>query len=288
MGVESKSGQIQIDGFKKTEHLFQETIEQWKTTIPELIDYKGGLVHLLDGRVYRYRSGRRLIINGEQVMDTCEAPWAQATVDGLFFLESKEHPNKSRKLRVLERGAGLNISGTRIIQKMIERGGGEYHVIELNEGIYEETLKWRERQLDYLNDMRRHTGLYIPLTIKVHFGEAREVSRRLMEDERLKFDIILSDTYPLEPQEEGINDVIDIDILRKGLRRKGLFGFFTYKPGETFLDNIFNAEMLVGKYFRTILSSTSYVNPPLDYTYLVDKEGVPIRKLPVLIGYDPK
>lgn len=55
-------------------------------------------------------------------MDTCEGPWASAT-SAQAFERLNLFPGQSR-LKILERGAGLNILGTSIIAQLLGRGRG--------------------------------------------------------------------------------------------------------------------------------------------------------------------
>ncbi|MBI1919070.1 hypothetical protein HYS29_00585 [Candidatus Microgenomates bacterium] len=54
--------------------------EQWRTAPLRCNTYSAGVTQ--DGLAYP--EGKRLIIAGEQVMDTCETPWCIATIDSVF------------------------------------------------------------------------------------------------------------------------------------------------------------------------------------------------------------
>lgn len=258
-------------------------VDLWKNAEPEWIDYKGGWVKPHDSKGYKFRAGKRLVINGEQVMDTCEAPWAYELVDRVF--EMMRH--RRGKLKVLERGAGLNISGTRVIHEMIKRGGGEYYVIELNRGVYERTLQWRKRHLAYLKEIRQNQGIKIPLKIEVLLGEAREISRKLIQEDGMRFNAIISDTYPLSPLETGINDISDVDILKSGLKTGGVFGFFAYFPDSYPEEIKIRQQRLMSDNFKQALFSVGRVNPPPSYRYLWSSSGIPVRSLEVQVRFDP-
>lgn len=269
------------DDVTSKEDLFKE----WKEASAEIIRYKSGIVRPENSPSYRYPSGRRLIIKDELVMDTCEGPWGQAIVDNAFNHPSIQRLNPDYSLKVLERGAGLNIAGTRIVRKLMGRGSGEYHVIELNDDVANMAEEWKKRmeaQIRY--DDEAHGSKY-KIKIVIHRGEAREVSKKLA-DEGNKFNIIISDTYPLESDEKGVNDIEDMDVIKKLLyRENGVFGFFSYFPGMRLEGSSHLAAKqleLVQPHFEQIGVSEAHVKPPKEYVYLFN-DGNPTRSLPVVI-----
>jgi hypothetical protein len=124
----------------------------------------------------------------------------------------------------------------------------------------------------------------------VHEGEATEVTRRLVEDEGLKFNMILSDTYPLTEEQKGVNDIQDIEVIKNGLYRngEGVFAFYSYFPGfdSQHGDGFITATQarILRDYFPERRTDVAEVKPPRDYDYLLDHNGDPVRKLPVVIG----
>lgn len=259
-------------------------IEQWRNAPERVIKYKGGTVTNKDGITYSYDAGTRLLIgHGEkanQVMDTCETPWAFATVDRAFI----ELAQKSEPLKILERGFGMGITARRVIQHLVTRAG-QYSVIELNKENADYARTWKERQDRAIAGMASGMqGARPNIDIGVIEGESYEETARLAEGRR-KFDIIISDTYPLSPDEEGINDLQDLDTLKQCLLPGGIFAFFSYFPGST--DDVVNEQInMITKHFGNYGVSRATVAPPPDYEYLQTPTGA-VRKLPVVICKNP-
>lgn len=262
----------------------RDPVEVWKNADARTDHYESDRVPI-NGRSYEYPAGDRLIVikGGEeiQVMDSCEKPWAEATVNSAFDSEPIRGLNSKYKIRVLERGAGLCLTGQRVIGRMIGRGSGEYHIIELNQKIAQFAREWKQRQEAYLRSASLDIQIYI------HDGEATEVTKRLVE-ERQKFNIIISDTFPLVQGDEGINDIKDIDTLKRALFSKGegVFAFFAYYPKKTRADLTWEQLRLLAPNFRGISVNQVEVFPAKDYSYLF-QNGRPVRQLPVVICTDP-
>lgn len=219
-------------------------------------------------------------------MDTCEGPWGKIAADKSIEDASwSDFRDPRRTFRILERGAGLNISGTRLIRRLNEKDGpSEYHVIELNEEVADRAEEWREEQLRQLAMITKHQGIKSGIKIFIHRGEAKEETARLVREEKKKFDIILSDTFPITKAEEGINDIIDIDVIKEGLTRNGVFTFFAYHPGAENIEE--NNDLLirqlnrVSPHFKTTGINNADVKPAKGYDYLFRPDGTPIRRLP--------
>lgn len=271
-----------VEGPKPTEN---GAIEEWRNAEATIVDYNGGMVRPENGASYRYDGGRRLVIKDEQVMDTCEGPWGQAVVDAAFDDPSIDRLDRTKTLKVLERGAGLNIAGTRIIDRLIGRGSGEYHVVELNDDVADLAEAWKADMEANIRDKERRQGIRYNIKIFIHRGDARVVARQLAEKGE-KFNIIISDTYPLDDSETGVNDIEDIDVLKSMLYRdNGVFAFFSYFPGmEAEGDGHMAAKQLgiVRPHFENINFSDVGVKPPEEYRYLFNG-GKPVRSLPVVI-----
>ncbi|MBP6913309.1 MAG: hypothetical protein KBC00_01740 [Candidatus Levybacteria bacterium] len=269
------------------------SIELWKNASAKVIGYPGGRITDRDGNTYRYGDGKRLLIEADnttmQVMDTCEAPWAVETVDQAFATKTIKGMNPKHKLRVLERGAGLNIAGTKVIDHLMQRGSGEYHVIELNQDVLQNeefgVYAWKDIMMRSIKDKSERSGIKYDIDIVIHEGDAREVTQRL-ENEKKKFNIIISDTFPLEKTETGVNDIEDIATLTKILYSKeGVFTFFAYYPGmEDISGSHLSAEQLalLRPHFSNIAVSEAPVKPARGYDYLFNN-GFPIKNLPVVI-----
>lgn len=262
-------------------------VEAWKNAAAEIVDYPAERVILPDETSYIAIPGRRLLINNVPVMDTCEGPWADKTVELAFGVDKIRFLNPTYKLKVLERGAGLNISGTRIINKLMSRRSGEYHVIELNEKVADMAEDWKAKMDTMIAEFQRTTGVRYDIKINVHRGEAKEVTRRLVRDEGKRFNIIFSDTYPITDGEAGINDIEDLDVVSEGLYKEGVFAFFPYDAeaeGVT-VDGYVTAKQsaMLRQYFPNRVTGVAEVKPPTSYTYLFHRDGMPAKKLPVIV-----
>lgn len=292
-----QEGELRIyfpnEGFSKAEKISAESpVEHWANAEALIKNYDAGSVGVPNTRFYyEYPAGRRLVINNEQVMDTCEAPWAAATVENAFASEGIRNLPRPYKIRVLERGAGLNIAGSRIIQKMMGRGSGEYHVIELNKKVANEARRWKEIQMSQLNHYEQQQGLKLDIDIKIHEGDAVEVTKELVAQgirERKKFNLIISDTFPITPKEKGMNDIADIETLKKGLYggAEGVFTFFAYYPGwdsgeSRDIQIRVKQQMLLDRHFNQVNFDSVEVKPAAGYTYLFNNDK-PVRKLPIV------
>ncbi len=272
------------------EQVAENFIERWANAEALIKQYPAGTFGISGMRTfYEYPAGRRLIISGEQVMDTCESPWAAKTIDNAFASEGIRNLPREYKIKVLERGAGLNIAGSRVIQKMVGRGSGEYHVIELNKKVADEARRWKDNQMEQLENWKTEQGLDLNIDIQIHEGDSFEITRRLVT-ERKKFNIIISDTFPLTPEEKGLNDIADLETLKKGLYggAEGVFAFFAYYPGwENGNGNMRDSEIrveqqrLLDRHFRQVHFDSVEVKPAPGYDYLFT-HGKPVRKLPVV------
>ena len=263
-------------------------VERWKNAPNKIRKYPTGKITGSSGEtLYEYSQGARLLMGDEtkeeviEVMDSCDTPWAFATVDMAF----KELGAKDRPVKVLERGFGMGITARRVIQNLVAHGG-EYTVIELNEENAAYARQWRTSQEYSLTRMTHGSQDSRPnISIEVLDGEATEVTGMLQKAER-KFDIIISDTFPLSEEERGMNDLLDLDILKHCLESGGVFTFFAYYPESN--GGIKELQMsAIRKHFSEYREDEVEVNPPPDYTYLQSSKG-PIRKLPVAVCKNPK
>lgn len=259
-------------------------IEWWRNAPEQVIQYSGGTVTDSSGNTYEYPVGWRLLIGdaGEekQVMDTCETPWAFATVDKAFA----ELAQKSGPVKVLERGFGMGITARKVIQNLITRGG-EYTVIELNRGNANYARDWIRRQKIGLTNLASGLpGTKPVIDIALIEGEAYEETAKLAQEHR-KFDVIVSDTYPLNEDEQGVNDLQDLDTLKRCLEPGGVFTFFAYFPGSTG-GVVKKQENMIVRHFRDYILSSVPIFPPSDYEYL-QTDGGPVRSLPIVICKTP-
>lgn len=286
----SVRGESVVPSSKKESHTNGERkklVLKWRDASEEVIDYNEGEVKDKNGNLlYRYDKGHRLLIGEKQVMDSCEKPWAFATVDRAFR-EFQQNPNTSKPLkplRVLERGFGMGITARRVIHNLITRGG-EYVVIELNRKNAEFARKWKKDQTSGLVRMSRDLENTKPeISITILEGDAYEVTAELAEKGE-KFDIIISDTFPLSEEEHGVNDLKDLETLKYCLASDGVFTFFAYFPGSTG-GIVKKQENMITKNFETYNLDTVEVSPPPEYIYLQSESG-PVRRLPVIVCKNP-
>lgn len=270
--------------------LRKERILWWRKAPEKVENYGSGITADKDSNSYSYVSGTRLLIGdpqkGEaiQVMDSCETPWAFATVDRAFA----ELSRKSGPVEVLERGFGMGITARRVIQNLVPRGGS-YGVIELNmENATYAKRDWRAKQISALANMASGMpGTKPNIAIEIIEGEAYEETARLAEEGK-KFDIIISDTFPLTKDEQGMNDLQDLDVLKRCLKTGGIFTFFAYFPGSAgVLDLVRKQGEMIEKHFEHYEVGPARINPPPDYKYLHTDNGDPVRTLPVVVCKNP-
>jgi hypothetical protein len=258
----------------------------WKEAPERVMEYAGGTATDNVGNAYEYQPGHRLLIgnsvNGgeKQVMDSCETPWAFATVD-MAFAAFKEKPSP---LKILERGFGMGITARRIMQSLMTRGG-EYSIIELNKENAIYAKGWIKKQKAALVNMASGLpGTKPDIDISIIEGEAYEETERLAKEGE-KYDIIISDTFPLSEAEQGINDLKDLDTLKRCLKPDGVFAFFAYFPGSSG-GVVKKQENMITPHFRDYSVSSVEVAPPPDYKYLQGEDG-PVRRLAVVICKNP-
>jgi len=263
----------------------QRVISEWENAPVQIDRYPEGSLTLSSGDKYRYNPGRRLTIRGEQVMDDCETPWAAATINTAF---SELRRRKTDTIRVLELGFGLGITASWIIRRFLEREGrSEYVGVELNKDVFRSAQEWQRNIEAGLKAFR-------PVSPDIKFlllqGDSRTVTVKLAEErkQRCKFDIIISDTYPIKKGDEGINDLKDLDVLTTCLAKDGVFAFFPFFP-ESDDPNHFTHEQrrLIAPYFQIIRTSDANINPPEKYKYLWHGSE-PVRKLPVAVAIGPR
>lgn len=256
-------------------------IELWKKAPVRQVDYLNGQVYLPDGTSYSYQGGTTLYVGGEQVMDECEIPWAFSTVDRTF-LQLGERPYP---IRVLERGWGMGIVARRVISHMVV-SGGTYVGIELNHKIAEDAREWMKKQPRGLRTMAHGMQAAEPkINIKILEGDAYEETLKLAKRDE-GFDIIISDTFPLSREEQGINDLRDLETLKQCLAPGGVFTFYAYFPGSTG-GIVRKQENMIVEHFNNYSLSHKRVFPPPHYKYLQTEKG-PVTNLPVVICWNPK
>ena len=215
--------------------------ERWQNARPLLYRYPAGRVTDSKGNVIRQSQGVRLLILNQEVMDNCQRPWTNATVDNAFSAldlsrNRSSNPKKTYDVQVLERGFGLGMIASRIMIYLNQRSGS-YTCIELNEKIaryVDTTFRNNQDKIAQLKATSIQGGIakdakYIPMT--VIRGDAFEETAKLAEAGE-KFDIIISDTYPLSEEEKSVNDLLDLEQLIKCLAPDGVFAFFGFHTGS--------------------------------------------------------
>lgn len=261
-------------------------IERWKNAPMQVHHYPAGKVTDLKGNTYEYSQGARLGIGDQlEVMDSCQRPWIKETVRLAFkALGPREN------VRVLERGFGMGLIAGRIMD-YLRLQGGSYTVMELNKQVAEFVQKkWIPKQIQI--EETRTTSMLggrfekSNVIFELIKGDAVEETQKLAKSGR-KFDIIVSDTYPLSENEgEGMNDLVDLETLVRCLDPKGVFAFFGFHTGSTGSLGPRQRNM-VGKYFNDDETTFVTVNPPPDYKYFNPLTG-PVRRLPVIICKKPR
>lgn len=114
-------------------------------------------------------------------------------------------------------------------------------------------------------------------------AKAEEEIRKSIEE--MKFDAILSDTYPLSEEEAGQNDIQDIKTMKSLLTSEGIFTFFAYFPKSTGGVVEFQRD-IIAENFSGYYVHFAAVKPQTGYRYLFDK-NCPVRRLPVAVCWDP-
>ncbi len=274
----------------------EELVEQWKNAPQGIKRYPAGTTVDVEGKTYEYDEGARLWIGNElEVMDSCQDPWARETVRQAFsFLDENwrnelERGEVKRGVKVLERGFGIGLIAGYIMEELRKRGG-TYSINELNEEVTDFiNTKWIPKQetISRASATSQIGGRYrgSNVSIEVIGGDAVAETKRLAEEER-KFDIIISDTFPLTPEERSVNDLLDLETLVKCLDPKGVFAFFGYYAGSK--GGLGSMQRnIVTRYFREIHETPVRVNPPPDYQYFKTPNGM-IREIPVVICLKPR
>lgn len=256
-----------------------------------------------NGFQYRYPEGRTLRIMGEPVMDTCEKPWAEATVRKLLESISGARTDMTREYevpRILELGYGLGITSLEILRGLdsgiVTPGprGGEYTVVELNEKLSrfaKNIISDRIKSLKQLTEPRTHSsGPKTQIDATVIQGDAYDAlgkfAKEVKEGKRKPFDGIVSDLF--DPgQADGTTDIKRLDLMREILADRGFLTFFVYHQGSTGSGTNRVQEQLLDEYGFDYKTDTVSVSPNPNYEYLFQKgeDGIvrPIRRLSTII-----
>lgn len=259
-------------------------IEQWRNAPEKLVKYRAGEVRDSEGNVlYEYSKGARLVILGEEVMDSCQEPWARATVDQAF-----QTMGSKKNLDVMERGFGMGRIASAIVENLIPRGG-TYTVIELNKQVAEYAREWKKNYKESIanmgSPMAPNPGPQISMSIIE--GDAVEETKKLAAIGK-KYDIIISDTFPLSQDERSVNDLLDLDTLVKLLNPDGVFAFFGFHTGYQGGMNEKQANLVQGHFDTVNRTIVKGINPPPDYKYFNPEGGPIVRELPVIICSKPR
>lgn len=258
-------------------------VERWRNAETQVIRYPGGTY-----QNYKYRPGWRLLIDKNEVMDTCETPWSKATVNEAFNLVHEQ--KRTGPYIVFERGYGLGIAARQTLRHL-NLHGGRYDVVELNRNVVRMTKDWAKREGESHRSLWALLGASEPkVEIRVYEGDAvaatQKRAQKIAEGRDQPADIIISDTYPLDPQEQGINDLKDLETLKKCLSPHGVFAFYAYFPGSE--GGIVRTQRdIIAEHFSDYRYFEVPVNPPPSYRYLQSPAG-PVRSLPVVICRYPK
>lgn len=262
-------------------------VGQWREAPEGIFRYQGGTATDSQGIPYQYCEGVRLWIGDEkEVMDSCQRPWAVETVNKAFAaLGNKQN------VSVLERGFGIGLVAVEIMDHL-RRRGGSYTAIELNRNVADfarTTWTKKQNQIDKAKATSEIGGKFSGsnVTIEIVEGDSVTETEKMAKLGR-RFDIIISDTFPLRKEERSINDLLDLATLIRCLNPDGVFAFFGYHAD--YLGGMNEKQRnLVEKYFegvsRTVVKG---INPPPDYKYFNPVNGSTVRELPVIICTKPR
>jgi hypothetical protein len=255
---------------------------EWENLDAQEIDYPAGYSYSPVLGRYRYEAGRRLIIRGEHVMDTCEKPYCEANSDLAFRTLRTLYPKRNRGFTVIDIGAGLRINSSLAAEKLRNiEGKHELIIIELNKKIYEETVEWAEKEKADHPESN--------LTIRVIQGDALDVLEQLAE-EGVRAHMANIDAFPLVREEAGFNDFMFFEPLKKVLKKRCVVSVFPFYKGSRreFSGMVTpEQEQFLLDHFKGISKEKATVKPPPDYKYLQTPEG-PIVELPVVVAYGKK
>ena len=182
----------------------------------------------------------------------------------------------------------MGIVASAIVENLVPHGG-TYTVIELNKEVANYAKTWKRRYKESIanmgSSMTSNTGPQIFMDIIE--GDAVQKTEELAADGK-KFDLIISDTFPLSENESSVNDLLDLDTLVKLLNQDGVFAFFGYHSG--FQGGMNDRQgNLIDTHFKTVSKSTvGGINPPPNYKYFNPENGHIVRELPVIICAKPR
>lgn len=203
---------------------------EWEKAGIETPPYKAGKVILGNGHEYSWRGGQTLLIQGKEIMATCEYPWSAAAVN-LAFRQIR-HSDPHEPVSVLELGFGLNLAANRVVDKF--SGGdrrGKYVGVELNQQVYERAKAWKERKKNGFKEKEKEIPGSAPkVDLELIQGEAGKVMEEQLIPKGEKFNIIISDTYPIDPKDEGVNDLRYLRSVVQLLAPGGVFIWYPYSP----------------------------------------------------------
>lgn len=266
----------------------QELIEAWRDASEGVTKYPAGQVTDNDGNVaYEYSAGARLWVGDQkEVMDSCQRPWAIETVKRAF-----EAFGPKQNVNVLERGFGMGLIAGEIMDHL-RRRGGYYTVIELNRKVAEfASRNWigKQSQIDKARATSEIGGQYngSSVTFEIIEGDAVTETKKLAALGR-KFDIIISDTFPLTKDERSVNDLLDLETLIQCLNPNGVFAFFGYHSGYQGGMNERQRKLVENCFEEVSRTIVKGINPPPDYKYFNPENGSVVRELPVIICRKPR
>jgi len=271
----------------------EDVITQWSTAIPEYQTYKAGTFEYPVGSFYDFPAGIKMIIkqNGEEreVMDSCEAPWSLLTAREL------SDGFKKGPLKIIECGFGLGILSTAMMWELAGIPSDkphEYYIIELNNEVVKQAQQWAKNIIPIILRMTPPGLPHIKppeIRITIIHGEASTELNKLAQSPKQKdtIDLIASDTYPVETTTKGLNDLGSLPAVCALLKPlTGRFAYYPYTPGpQREIQRI--QEELVDNFFRKSTKNWADVNPNPDYQYLRKEDGLPVRRLKVMVCKDP-
>ena len=132
----------------------------------------------------------------------------------------------------------------------------------------------RSGQITIPSEYREKLGIDEDSFLQINLieGESYEETAKLASAGE-QFDIIISDTFPLTPDEEGLNDLRDLDILKRMLSDRGVFTFFAYFPGSEG-GVVKDQKDIINAHFRDYNVTEVEINPAPTYKYLYNNDTI--------------
>lgn len=264
-------------------------VKAWSESPVTIVKYSGGTFDNGD-QIYSYKPGLRMIIEGKEVIDSSQYPyWVRAVRAGMEKVQLK----RGEILKVTEAGLGLLMCANRIMNEALadfirEGKRAHYRGIELNKGVYDKALEWKEGWIDSFRK-QSNGGLDVEPGIKItlYQGEAAEVAEDLGKRGRVA-NLIFADTFPIRDDAKGVNDLLLLPGLTKHMSPDAVLVFFSYtREADGYSTSQVEARQreLLDEAFDVYDISTEWVPvfPPPDYDFLKRADNTMITSLPLIV-----